>query len=71
MADDCKPMITAQGKDLARLEERVAGLSERVKDVERDKVDRREYAPVRWVGVAIGAPVILTIVGALFKVVLK
>lgn len=78
MTDDLRKSIYEHGNDLARLHERFNGMSARVEQIDKsttsrmdqldkDKVDRREYAPVKWLGIAIGTPMIATLVVGLMR----
>lgn len=71
MTEDCKPIIHAQGRLIATITERLDGHRERLKEMHEEKVDRREFAPFKWLGATAGAGFILLIIGALGKMLLK
>lgn len=71
MGEECKAQIAAHGNWLATLDERVNTHSDRIRELHAEKLDRREIAVLKWVGMTAGSGVILLIIGALGKLLLK
>lgn len=71
MSEECKAQITEHGIKIAVLGEQVDEIRDRTKELHAEKVDRREFAPVKWLGMTAGGGMILLLIGALGNLILK